>query len=230
MSTFHSVFEETVQINTGLGEIVGTLGCPERAWGAVIFADGCGSAGHPLRDPSLAESLQQLGLATLEVDLLRLAGENNERSIATRSFDFRLMSGRLQAATDWVNRNCDGIDGEFRIGYVGTSLGAAAAMRAAAQRSDVAAVVSCGGRPDMAGGELRRVKAATLLIVDDHEMLIEANRLAYDQLTRAYRREVVVLHAHANDTDGMLDEASELMRRWFVRYLGAAANRVRRGR
>jgi putative phosphoribosyl transferase len=232
MATFHSVFEESVRIDTGLGSIVGAFGCPERAWGAVVFADGCGSDGHPLRDAYLAETLQQLGLATLEVDLLRLAEETCERCISKRSFDFRLMSARLHTATDWLNQNSECIEGDFRIGYVGTSLGAAAALRAAAQRTDVEAVVSCGGRPDMAGRELSHVKAATLMIVDDDPLLIESNQAAYEQLTQTFRREVTVLHEPADrfDQQSVRDEASQLIRRWFVRYLGAAASRIRKPR
>jgi dienelactone hydrolase len=232
MGAFHSVFEETVQIDTGLGSIVGAFACPERAWGAVVFADGCGSDGHPLRDVYLAESLQQLGLATLEVDLLRLLEEDVDTCISKRRFDFRLMSARLHAATDWVNQNSQCIDGDFRIGYVATCLSAAAAIRAAAQRTDIAAVVSCGGRPDMAGGELSHVEAATLMIVRDAEddgLLLETNQAAYEQLTDAFRREIAVLPSTLDDFAAR-EEASQLIQQWFVRYLGAASSRIRKPR
>jgi dienelactone hydrolase len=230
MSIYNSVFEETVHIDTGLGSMLGYFSVPERAWGAVVFADGCGSEGHELRDPELADSLLDLGLATLTVDLLKLADDESDTCLSKRRFDFRLMTSRLHSATDWVNANCQFADRDFRIGYVGTSLGAAAALRAAAQRSDVAAVVSCGGRPDLAGDELRYVTAATLMIVGDlDDALIEANQLAYEHLTLAYRREVAIIPqaTRAFDENEAMADTSKQIRQWFVRYLGAASNRMR---
>jgi dienelactone hydrolase len=230
MSIYNSVFEETVRIDTGLGSVLGFLSVPERAWGAVIFADGCGSEGHELRDPDLDDALQDLGLATLTVDLLKLADDESDTCISKRRLDFRLMTARLHSATDWLNENCRCTDHDFRIGYVGTSLGAAAALRAAAQRSDVAAVVSCGGRPDLAGDELSYVTAATLMIVGDvDDSLIEANQLAYEHLTRAYRREVAIVRQATQEFDEneAMADTSRQIRQWFVRYLGAASNRMR---
>jgi len=230
MMTFHSIFDETVRIDTGLGEILGNLSVPERAWGAVVFADGCGTDKHYLRDPYLAESLQDLGFATLGVDLLTLADEDSAGSMSRRRFDFRVMTARLHAATDWLNQHCDFAHADVRIGYVGTSLGAAAALRAAAQRSDTAAVVSVGGQPDMAGNELLHVSAATLMIVGElDQLLIDSNRTAYEQLTKAYRREVAIIPRSTQyfDEHGEAETVSHLIRRWFVRYLGAATCRKR---
>jgi len=233
MATIHSVFEDTVRIDTGLGIIFGTLAIPERAWGAVILADGTGSDRHHPHDESMAAVLQDLGLATLVIDLLTTDEEDADESVSKRRLDFRLLTERLNVATDWLRQNCECAGKDFRIGYVGTSLGAIAALRAAADRADVAAVISCGGRPDWAGDALPHVTAATLLVAGELDLtMLESNYAAYDRLERAYRREVAVIPQVADlfEEPGALDQVSQLASRWFVRYLGASANRVQQNR
>lgn len=228
MASIYSVFEEAVRIDTGLGTVHGTLGVPERAWGAVILADGTGRAQYHPQGESIAASLQDLGIATLVIDLLTTDEEDSDESVSRRRLDFRLLTERLNVATDWIKQHCECAGQDFRIGYVGASLGAIAALRAAADRPDIAAVMSCGGRPDWAGEALPRVGAATLMVVGELDLtMIESNYAAYDQLTHAYRREVALIPQVTDlfDEPAALDQVSLLASRWFVRYLGAAANR-----
>lgn len=227
MTTIHSVFEETVHIDTGLGTVYGTLAIPERAWGAVIFADGTGSDQYHPQNECIAAALQDLGLATLVIDLLTTDEEEADESVSRRRLDFRLLTERLNVATDWIRDSSVCAEQDFRIGYVGTSLGAIAALRATADRSDIAAVVSCGGRPDWAGDALPHVTAPTLLVVGELDLtMIESNYAAYDQLQRAYRREVALIPQVADifEEPCALDQVSQIASRWFVRYLGAAAS------
>jgi putative phosphoribosyl transferase len=232
MSTTHpSVFEETVGIATENSYFYGTLTIPENAWGAVLFAHGSGSSRHSPRNVLVAESLHELGIATLLIDLLTLAEERVDAFTAQHRFDINLLTKRLMTATDWLIANCSQY--EFRIGYFGASTGAAATLKAAARRDDVSAVVSRGGRPDLAGADLSRVKAATLLIVGglDHPV-IEMNRMACEQLTKAYRRELTIVPGatHLFEEKGALEHVARLAGQWFVRYLGAAAHRNRQNR
>ena len=226
MSAKPYVFEDTVGIDTGKADIYGTLIIPNEAWGAVIFAHGSGSSRHNPRHVSVAETLHRVGLATLLVDLLTPAEERVDQFTAQHRFDIELLTNRLIAATDWLETNCSQYD--FRIGYFGASTGAAAAFKAAARRREIAAVVSRGGRPDLAGDDLSKVEAATLLLVGSMDVpVIEQNRAAYEQLSRAYRREVSIVPGatHLFEEKGALEEVALLATQWFVRYLGAAANR-----
>jgi dienelactone hydrolase len=217
-------FEDTVGIDTGKAIIYGTLTIPNEAWGAVIFAHGSGSSRHNPRHKSVAETLHRVGLATLLVDLLTPAEERVDQFTAQYRFDVQLLTNRLIAATDWIETNCSQYD--FRIGYFGASTGAAAAFKAAAQRHEIAAVVSRGGRPELAADDLSQVEAAALLLVGSlDEPVIETNLAAYERLTRAYRREVSVIPGatHLFEEKGALEEVALLAAQWFVRYLGAAA-------
>jgi dienelactone hydrolase len=231
MQTSNSVFEETVRIDTRTGSIYGSLATPERAWGAVLLTAGCGSSRNNPRNRIVAEALQEVGLVTLSLDLLTPAEERIDAFTARHRFDVRLLAFRLSAATDWLDNNF--ADQDFRIGYFGASTGAAAALKAAADRVDIFAVVSRGGRPDLAGEALAEVNAATLLIVGGLDRpVIDLNRFAYDQLTRAYRREIAIVSdaTHLFDEHGALNEVSRLAGQWFVRYLGAAACRGEQSR
>jgi len=227
MASIYSVIEETVRIDTGLGTVYGTLAIPERAWGAVLLADGTGRVQYHPHDECIAASLQDLGIATLVIDLLTPEEEDSDDNVSRRRLDFRLLTERLNVATDWMNDNCECAGKDVRIGYVGTSLGSIAALRAAAERSDIAAVFSCGGRPDWAGDALPHVSAATLLAVGELDIaMVESNYAAYDRLERAFRREVAVIPQVADifDTPEAINLVSKLASRWFVRYLGAAAS------
>ena len=219
-------FEDTVGIVTGNATIYATLIVPEESWGAVIFAHGSGSSRNNPRHVFVAETLHRVGLATLLVDLLTPAEERVDQFTAQHRFDIELQTKRLIAATDWLETNCSQYD--FRIGYFGASTGAAVPFKAAARRREIAAVVSRGGRPDLAGDDLSKIRAATLLIVGSLDVpVIEQNKGAYKQLTRAFRREMSIVPGatHLFEEKGALEEVAQLTAQWFVRYLGAKASR-----
>ena len=231
MSAKPYVFEETVGIDTENADIYATLTIPEETWGAVIFAHGSGSSRHNPRHVFVAETFHRVGLATLLVDLLTPAEERVDQFTAQYRFDVELLTNLLIAATDWLETSCSQYD--FRIGYFGASTGAASAFKAAARRREIAAIVSRGGRPDLAADDLPKVEAATLLIVGSMDApVIEQNRAAYKKLTRAYRREVSIVPGatHLFEEKGALDEVAQLATQWFVRYLGAEVSRVNQNR
>jgi dienelactone hydrolase len=181
-----------VHVDTGQGILHGTLAIPEQARCAVVFAHGSGSSRHSPRNIHVAQSLHEVGLATLLVDLLTAGEERIDAFTGEHRFDIELLTNRLLAATDWLAANC--AHHAFRIGYFGASTGAAAALKAAARHGDIAAVVSRGGRPDLAGDELHRVSAATLLIVGGFDTpVIEMNRAAYRQLAQAVHKDLVIV-------------------------------------
>ncbi len=231
MPTKLYAFEGTVGIDTGHAEIYGTLIIPEEAWGAVIFAHGSGSTRRSPRNIFVAEMLHSVGLATLLVDLLTPAEERVDQFTAKHRFDIDLLTNRLVAATEWLENSCSQYD--FRVGYFGGSTGAAAALHAAARREEIAAVVSRGGRPELTGADLSKVGAATLLIVGSLDIpAIENNRAAYEQLRRAYRRELSIVPDATClfEEKGATEEVALLSTQWFVRYLGAAVNRENQSR
>jgi dienelactone hydrolase len=225
-----SLFEETVQIDTGRDYIYGTLAIPDdHALGAVVFAHGSGSSRHSPRNRYVAEALQQRGLATLLVDLLSLAEERVDAFTAQHRFDIELLTERLLLASDWLARSRDGDN--FRIGYFGASTGAAAALKAAAQRPEIAAVVSRGGRPDLAGDALPHVEAATLLVVGGLDRpVIELNRAAHDRLEHARRRELIIIPGatHLFEEPGALEEVAHLAGDWLAGNLSPAEPVVER--
>jgi dienelactone hydrolase len=224
-------FQDTVRISAGAARIDGTLAIPENAQGAVIFAHGSGSSRHSPRNVSVARSLQGLRLATLLIDLLTTAEERIDTLTASHRFDIELLTNRLLAATDWLETSYSG--DQFRVGYFGASTGAAAALKAAARRPAVAAVVSRGGRPDLAGAELVRVKAATLLIVGGLDFpVIDMNRSAYEQLQNARCRELAIVPGatHLFEEPGALAEVARLAGQWFVQHLGVAAGQGQQNR
>jgi len=225
-----NVFEDTIGITAGDADIYGTLVVPEEAWAAVVFAHGAGSSRHNPRHVHVADTLHRVGLATLLVDLLSPAEERVDQFTAQHRFNIDLLTDRLLAATDWLDSNCAQYD--FRVGYFGASTGATAALKAAAQRRDIAAVVARGGRSDLAGDDLANVEAATLLLVGSLDLpMIERNRTVFDKLTRAYRREINVVPGatHLFEEKGALEEVALLATQWFMRYLGAAVNREELG-
>jgi dienelactone hydrolase len=222
-----SPFEETVQIDTGRDYIYGTLSIPRDALGAVVFAHGSGSSRQSPRNRFVAEALQRRGLVTLLVDLLTLAEERVDSFTAQHRFDINLLAERLLVASDWLAHARDG--DAYRIGYFGASTGAAAALKAAARRPDTGAVVSRGGRPDLAGDALPRVKAATLLVVGGLDRpVIDLNRAAYQQLLQARRRELVIVPGatHLFEEPGALEEVAHLAGDWLVGYLAADDDRL----
>lgn len=228
MSVAQTIVEETVGIEIGTSTIYGTLTIPDHAWGAVIFTQGSGCSRRNLRNVFVADAMHDLGLATLLLDLLTPAEERVDAFTARHRFDVGLLTDRMLGATDWLVTNCSHYD--FRIGYFAASTGAAAALNASAESAAVSAVVSRGGRPDLAGAALPRVNAATLLIVGGlDQSVIDSNRTAYEQLRRAYRRELTVIPeaTHLFEEKGALQIVAKLSGQWFVRYLGAAVTRCR---
>lgn len=197
----------------------GNLGLPQRASGVVLFAHGSGSSRHSPRNRYVAEVLRQSGLGTLLIDLLTREEEQVDMRTAQLRFDIGFLAQRLAAATDWLKQNPQ--TSRLSIGYFGASTGGGAALVAAAQRpGDVAAVISRGGRPDLAGAVLPRVQAPTLLIVGGHDApVIELNRQALAQL-RCEKELVIVPGAtHLFEEPGALEEVARLASDWFTQYL-----------
>jgi putative phosphoribosyl transferase len=197
----------------------GDLVVPEHAKGIVLFAHGSGSGRHSPRNRYVADVLQRGGLGTLLLDLLTEAEEQVDLESGHLRFDIDLLAKRLLDATDWLQRQPAGRN--MSIGYFGASTGAGAALVAAAERpSLIGAIVSRGGRPDLAGSELPRVKAPTLLIVgsEDREV-IELNRSAFTTLQCEKKLSIVQGATHLFEEPGTLEEVSILARNWFRQNL-----------
>lgn len=195
----------------------GLVAIPHNAIGLVIFAHGSGSSRLSPRNTYVARALQAVGLGTLLFDLLT----EPEAANRARVFDIPLLADRLVAATDWATAQQ-----EFRglpIGYFGASTGAAAALVASALASrDIAAIVSRGGRPDLAGDLLADIVAPTLLIVGSADSLVlDLNRAALDALTCEKRLSVVPGATHLFEEPGTLDKVIELARDWFAAHMPA---------
>ena len=158
-----TVSERPVRIAVHLGQIDGTLALPEPVRGVILFAHGSGSSRYSPRNRFVARSLHELGLATLLIDLLTPAEERTDIVSAGHRFNVKLLAQRLEQATNWLAG--ESATRDLSVGYFGASTGAAAALVAAANRPDITAIVSRGGRPDLAGDALPKVPAATLLIV-----------------------------------------------------------------
>lgn len=211
-----------VRITAGPVTLEGNLSLPRGARGIVMFAHGSGSSRLSPRNRYVAQLLNQARLATLLVDLLTAQEEAIDLRTARLRFDIGLLAERLVGATDWLLEHPQ--TRELQIGYFGASTGAAAALVAAAERLDeVAAIVSRGGRPDLAGPRLPQVRAPTLLIVGGNDVqVIELNRAAFAQL-RCEKQLVIVPGAtHLFEEPGALDDVARLAREWFQRYLARA--------
>ena len=215
--------ERLVHVPAGSLTIEGNLNLPKGARAVVLFSHGSGSSRHSFRNRYVARMLNEAKLATLLIDLLSTDEEAVDQHTAHLRFDIGLIAGRLVCATDWLTRSPD--TKHLWIGYFGASTGAAAALVAAAERPQtVHAIVSRGGRPDLAGVALARVPAPTLLIVGGNDVqVIELNRAALAQL-RCERQLVIVPGAtHLFEEPGTLDDVAYLAREWFQRYLISAA-------
>ncbi len=216
----------TVRIAVGSVLLEGNLNLPRDASGTVLFAHGSGSSRHSPRNRYVAKLLNEGKLATLLVDLLTSEEEAVDLQTAQIRFDIGLLAQRLVGVTDWLTAHPD--TRRLRVGYFGASTGAAAALVAAAERPKVVgAVVSRGGRPDLAGPVLGQVRAPTLLIVGGNDLqVIELNRWAFAQL-RCEKQLVIVSGAtHLFEEPGAMDEVARLAREWFVRYLVATDERA----
>ena len=212
--------EQNVRILAGGATLEGHLSLPERARGVVLFAHGSGSSRHSPRNRFVADRLHHAGLGTLLMDLLTSREEILEADTAHLRFDIGLLSGRLASATDWLHKQVR--TSNLSIGYFGASTGAAAALVAAVQKPDVVhAVVSRGGRPDLAGASLPHVKPPTLLIVGSLDVPVLAlNEHAFAQLGAEQRKLIVIPHAsHLFEEPGTLDEVARLAAEWFTTWL-----------
>lgn len=213
--------EHLVRVSAGSVTLEGNLDVPEGARGIILFAHGSGSSRHSPRNRYVAQVLCKSGLATLLIDLLTAEEEVVDMQTAHLRFDIDLLAERLVGATDWLIQNPS--TQNLRIGYFGASTGAAAALVAAAKRpAVVGAVVSRGGRPDLAGLALSRVQVPTLLIVGGNDFpVIDMNQEALGQL-RSEKKLVIVSGAtHLFEESGTLEEVARLAADWFVRYLGS---------
>jgi putative phosphoribosyl transferase len=208
-----------VKVSAGPVTLEGNLEVPEGAEGVVLFAHGSGSSRLSPRNQYVAQMLGQGGLATLLVDLLTWEEEEVDRWSQQYRFDIDLLTDRLIGATDWLTGYS--ATRTLKIGYFGASTGAAAALRAAAQRPQaVQAVVSRGGRPDLATAALRQVQAPTLLIVGGADIIvIDLNRQALQQLRSEKRLEIVPGASHLFEEPGTLEEVARLACDWFQRHL-----------
>ena len=209
---------DAVRINDGADVLDADLHLPDAARGLVIFAHGSGSSRFSSRNRQVAEFLNEGHLATLLLDLLTQAEERIDVRTAEYRFDIPLLGRRVVAASDWAGNHP--MVSRLPIGYFGASTGAAAALIAAAERPKVRAVVSRGGRPDLAGDALPLVQAPTLLIVGgDDEPVIGMNETAMRRM-RATAELAIVPHAtHLFEEPGTLEEVERLALDWFNRHL-----------
>lgn len=196
-------------------ELVGDLTLPRAASGLVVFAHGSGSSRHSPRNRQVAAALQERSLATLLLDLLTEEEERDRANV----FDIELLGARLVAATRWAQHEQS--LAELAVGYFGASTGAAAALWAAAELGElISAVVSRGGRPDLAGERIGAVKAPTLLIIGGRdEVVVELNRETQALLTAPSELAIVAGATHLFEEPGALDQVSALAGDWFTRYL-----------
>ncbi|MDM7924080.1 MAG: dienelactone hydrolase family protein [Pyrinomonadaceae bacterium] len=214
-----------VQVPTGTLKLDGTLHIPPEAAGVVIFAHGSGSSRHSPRNKFVAEVIRNAGVGTLLFDLLSADEESVDVYTRQFRFDIAMLAGRLTDAANWL-RSQEETAG-LNIDYFGSSTGGGAALVAAAElEGEIGAVVSRGGRPDLAGDALPHVTAPVLLIVGGLDsVVIELNRLAYDRLK--CEREIAIVQGatHLFEEPGKLEEVARLAADWFRRHLGTPAVR-----
>jgi putative phosphoribosyl transferase len=211
--------ERPVRVVAGPVGLDGDLATPAAAQGVVLFAHGSGSGRHSPRNRQVASALGRAGLATLLLDLLTLEEEAADRASGQFRFDVELLARRLGAAADWLaaEQRTAGLP----VGLFGASTGAGAALLAAAERPQrIAAVVSRGGRPELAGAALGRVLPPTLLIVGALDpQVLELNRAALGRLGSEASLEMVPGASHLFEEPGTLEQVAELAVGWFTRWL-----------
>ncbi|HVA07196.1 MAG TPA: phosphoribosyltransferase [Acidimicrobiales bacterium] len=207
--------DDDVDVQAGRVSLSGHLFMPEVCVGLVVFAHGSGSSRHSPRNRYVASVLNDAGLGTLLVDLLTRKEEVDRSKV----FDIDLLAQRLKEVTGWLRSQPD--LGTSAIGFFGASTGAGAALMAAAgPGSDIAAVVSRGGRPDLAGSELHHVTAPTLLIVGGNDdVVLDLNRTSLERLASVKELTVVPGATHLFEEPGALETVASLARDWFLRYL-----------
>jgi pimeloyl-ACP methyl ester carboxylesterase len=208
-----------VRLDLGGVALNADLTLPLDASGLVVFAHGSGSSRHSARNRAVAEVFHDARLGTLLLDLLTEQEERTDVNTAEFRFDIPLLAERVVGAIDWTGAHA--LTASLAVGLFGASTGAAAALIAAAKRpAAVRAVVSRGGRADLADASLDLVAAPTLLIVGGRDdVVLQLNREAYARLQAARSLEVVAGATHLFDEPGALDKVAQLARDWFVRYL-----------
>lgn len=208
-----------VQIKAGPVLLNGELRVPEKASGIVLFAHGSGSSRHSPRNQYVARVIRDAGVGTLLFDLLTGNEEKVDNYTREFRFDINLLARRLVAATNWLATQAE--TSHLRSGYFGASTGGGAALVAAAHMGrEVGAVVSRGGRPDLAGAALGHVKAPTLLIVGGLDgPVIRMNEDAYAQLTCVKELKIISGATHLFEEPGKLEEVARLAASWFVTHL-----------
>jgi len=211
-----------LQIQAGHAVLSGNLTIPENAAALVLFAHGSGSSRHSPRNQFVARTLNGAGLGTLLFDLL--TPEEEELDIRTREhrFNISLLAERLVHATKWASQQEETRD--LHIGYFGSSTGGAAALVAAAEvPQDVGAIVSRGGRPDLAGDALPRVQAPTLLMAGGNDdVVIELNEMARDQMRCEVKLEIIPSATHLFEEPGALEQVAKLASDWFSLHLNGS--------
>jgi putative phosphoribosyl transferase len=215
----HSVSEREVSVTSGNVALEGSLSIPANPKGMVLFAHGSGSSRNSPRNRYVAGVIQKSGIATLLFDLLTPEEETEDMATGRHRFNIDLLSLRLEGATNWIIKVPSVRD--LPIGYFGASTGAAAALVAAAERPDnIRAVVSRGGRPDLAGNSLQRVKAPTLLIVGGRDQaVILLNRTALRKMHAENDLLIIPGATHLFEESGALEEVAQLAMEWFLKYL-----------
>jgi putative phosphoribosyl transferase len=210
-----------VRIPAGRATLDGSLTIVDQAIGLVLFVHGSGSSRHSPRNQFVARTLNNAGLATLLFDLLTPEEELVDMRTAELRFDIGLLAERLVHATKWASEQAQTRD--LRVGYFGSSTGGGAALVAAAELPNhVDAVVSRGGRPDLAGDALPKVKAPTLLIVGSEDrVVIDLNEEARAQMRCQVKIDIVPGASHLFEEPGALEQVAKLASNWFTRYLGA---------
>jgi dienelactone hydrolase len=213
-----------VQIQAGRALLSGTLHLPKSAGALVLFAHGSGSSRHSPRNQFVARTLNDAGLATLLFDLLTQQEEAIDMQTRELRFNIHLLAERLVHVTKWVKQQAQTCD--FRIGYFGSSTGGAAPLVAAVDvPQDVGAVVSRGGRPDLAGEALPKVQAPTLLIVGSNDdIVIELNEQARDRMHCEVKLEIIPGATHLFEEPGTLEKVAQVASNWFVKHIGSASS------
>jgi putative phosphoribosyl transferase len=208
-----------VQLQAGRAVLSGNLNIPENANALVLFAHGSGSSRHSPRNQFVARTLNDVGLATLLFDLLTQEEEAIDTQTRELRFNIHLLAERLVHATKWAKQQEETRD--LRIGYFGSSTGGAAALVAAVDLpEDIGAVVSRGGRPDLAGEALPKVKAPTLLIVGGNDdVVVQLNEKARDRMRCEVKLEIVPGATHLFEEAGALEQVAKLANDWFLLHL-----------
>jgi len=214
-----SLATQAMHIPAGKAVLEGDMTIPENAKGLVLFAHGSGSSRHSPRNRYVAGVLNEYGFATLLADLLTAEEDIIDQKTRHLRFDISLLAERLEAITKWIQNNA--ATAKLALGYFGASTGAAAALMAAARQGDrVKAVVSRGGRPDLAGDFLPIVKAPALLIVGGHDPeVLTLNRRALERLNPQSTLSIIPGATHLFEEPGTLESAAQMAAEWFREHL-----------